>query len=150
MKINWGFGVVIAFVLFASFILYFVVKVQSNPKYDNELVVEEYYKKDMRYSEEMQQLQNAASLAEKPQIISAAQGVAIRFPDAMHKPDIHGKVFLYRPSASKLDFEVPIAEPDSLTLIPDSFLAGGQWIVTLQWNYDGKTYMMKKKIYRKP
>ena len=34
MKINWGTGVVIAFALFMSFILYFVFKVQSNSKYD--------------------------------------------------------------------------------------------------------------------
>ena len=41
MKINWGTGIVIAFALFISFILYFVFSVQSNSKYDNELVVEE-------------------------------------------------------------------------------------------------------------
>ena len=43
MKINWGTAVVIAFALFMSFILYFVFKVQSDSKYDNELVVEKYY-----------------------------------------------------------------------------------------------------------
>ena len=38
MKINWGTGIVIAFGLFMIFILSFVYKVQSNQKYDNELV----------------------------------------------------------------------------------------------------------------
>jgi hypothetical protein len=46
MKINWGTGIAIAIALFMAFILYFVIKVQSNSKYDNELVVEEYYKHD--------------------------------------------------------------------------------------------------------
>ena len=46
MKINWGTGIVIAFALFMSFILYFVFKVQSDSKYDNELVTEDYYKKE--------------------------------------------------------------------------------------------------------
>ena len=46
MKINWGVGIVIAFGLFITFILYFVVMVQSDSKYDNDLVVEEYYKHD--------------------------------------------------------------------------------------------------------
>ena len=43
MKINWGTGIVIAFGLFMIFILSFVYKVQSNQKYDNELVTDEYY-----------------------------------------------------------------------------------------------------------
>mgnify|MGYP006208917377 CR=1 FL=1 len=38
MKINWGTGIVIAFGLFMTFILYFVFEVQSNSKYDNDLV----------------------------------------------------------------------------------------------------------------
>ena len=46
MKINWGTGIIIAFGLFMAFILSFVYKVQSNQKYDNELVTEEYYKKE--------------------------------------------------------------------------------------------------------
>jgi hypothetical protein len=36
MKINWGTGIAIAIALFMAFILYFVIKVQSNSKYDNE------------------------------------------------------------------------------------------------------------------
>ena len=46
MKINWGTGIVIAIVLFMGFILFFVLSVQANHKYDNELVVEEYYKQE--------------------------------------------------------------------------------------------------------
>ena len=45
MNINWGKGIVIAFVLFMSFILYFVIKVQSDDKYDNELVTQETTRK---------------------------------------------------------------------------------------------------------
>ena len=41
MKINWGTGIVIAFGLFIIFILSFVYKVQSNQKYDNELVTKD-------------------------------------------------------------------------------------------------------------
>ena len=46
MKFNWGTGIVIAFALFMTFILSYVFKVQSNDKYDHELVVEDYYKKE--------------------------------------------------------------------------------------------------------
>nr|HRM12701.1 FixH family protein [Flavobacterium sp.] len=59
MKINWGVGIVIAFGLFITFILYFVVMVQSDSKYDNDLVVEEYYKHDAKFGDEMARIQNA-------------------------------------------------------------------------------------------
>jgi hypothetical protein len=45
-----------------AFILYFVIKVQSNSKYDNELVVEEYYKHDAKFGDEMIRVQNAHDL----------------------------------------------------------------------------------------
>ena len=40
IKIGWGTSIVIAFAMFMTFILYFVIKVQSDSKYDNDLVVE--------------------------------------------------------------------------------------------------------------
>ena len=70
MKINWGTGIVIAFGLFMTFILYFVFKVQSDSKYDNELVVEEYYKQEIGFQKEIDKKQNAQNLAEKVNAIS--------------------------------------------------------------------------------
>jgi hypothetical protein len=48
--------------------IYFVIKVQSNSKYDNELVVEEYYKHDAKFGDEMIRVQNAHDLTQKPLI----------------------------------------------------------------------------------
>ncbi|CAM3447086.1 Cytochrome C oxidase Cbb3 [Flavobacterium longum] len=147
MKINWGHGIVIAFALFMSFILYFVIEVQSDTKYDNELVVEEYYKKDTRFGEELAKLQAGSDLAQKPEISSDGQGIQIQFPETPDFASIVGKVSLYRPSASKLDFEVPFSSRGHL-LIPSTRLVGGQWDITLEWTSNGKTYIIKKKIYR--
>ena len=36
MKINWGTGIVIAFIAFISFIMYFVVNMNVNKKYDHD------------------------------------------------------------------------------------------------------------------
>ncbi|RZJ68682.1 MAG: cytochrome C oxidase Cbb3 [Flavobacterium sp.] len=146
MKINWGTGIVIAFGLFMTFILYFVFEVQSNSKYDNELVVQEYYKHDTKFSEEFDKLQNAADLSQKPEIVSTDEGVRIDF--AHDLKNISGKVSFYRPSASKLDFETSIPRSGTYLLIPVSRLAGGQWDITLEWTEFGKTYMIKKEIYQ--
>jgi len=146
MKINWGAGIVIAFVLFMSFIMYFVFKVQSNSKYDNELVVEEYYKHDSHFGEEMKKIQNAEDLKQKPSIVISAQGVTIVFPAIYNPKKIKGKVSFYRPSAKKLDFDIPLSSYSSTLLIPENKLAGGRWDIKLEWDYDGKSYIHKEQV----
>ncbi|MFA9191016.1 FixH family protein [Flavobacterium sp. FZUC8N2.13] len=147
MKINWGTGLVIAIALFISFILYFVIKVQSNAKYDNELVVEEYYKHDARFQEEMERVQNAQDLKQKPVITLTNQGITIVFPEPFVPNQIIGKVSLYRPSNKKLDFDTPISLSNPTLLIPKSKLVGGQWDINMEWQYNGKKYLTKESIY---
>ncbi|OCB78691.1 FixH family protein [Flavobacterium crassostreae] len=147
MKINWGTGIVIAIVSFMAFILYFVIKVQSNSKYDNELVVEEYYKYDADFSQEMQRVQNAHDLAQKPVITKTAEGITIVFPLVYDPKKIKGNVSLYRPSMKKLDFVTPISLSKPTLLIPKSKLVGGRWDIKMEWQYDGKPYLTKETIY---
>ncbi|HMK07235.1 MAG TPA: FixH family protein [Flavobacterium sp.] len=145
MKINWGTSIVIAIALFMAFILYFVMKVQLNSKYDNELVVEEYYKHDAHFGDEMAKAQNAQDLADKPTITASPKGIEIVFPKTMSQK-ITGNVSLYRPSDKKLDFEVLLSTSNPSLLIPKSDLAGGRWDITMEWKYQGKDYLERKHL----
>ena len=146
-KIGWGTSIVIAFSLFISFILYFVIKVQSDSKYDNELVVEEYYKKDSHYGEDYVKMQNAQDLAEKPQVIQKGDSVEIKFPASMTFKEIQGTVSFYRPSNKKLDFQVPISLSKPSLLIPKLNLVGGRWDIFIDWQYQSKSYKSKETVY---
>ena len=147
MKINWGTGIVIAFALFITFILYFVFKVQSDSQYDNELVVEEYYKQELKFENQMIKEQNAIDMTEKISISTSEEGINITFPSDLDLTKVTGKVSLYRPSNQKLDFEVPISLSGPHLLIPKSNLVGGRWDISLDWTYDGKEFLNKKTIY---
>lgn len=149
MKINWGTGIVIAFALFITFILYFIVKVQLDSKYDNELVVEEYYKHDAKFGDELLRAQNANDLAQKPVITTTSEGVTIFFPEVFFPKDIKGNVGFYRSSNKKFDFSVPIALSGSSFNIPKSKLLGGRWEINMEWQYGGKKYLTKEIIYIK-
>lgn len=149
LKIGWGTSIVIAFALFLSFILFFVIKVQSDSKYDNELVVEEYYKKDALYGEDYIKMQNAQDLAEKPTVTQKGDSVEIKFPAAFVPKNIQGKVSFYRPSNKKLDFQVPISLSKPSLLIPKLNLVGGRWDIFIDWEYQSKSYKMKETIYIK-
>lgn len=147
MKINWGTGIVIAFALFMSFILYFVFEVQSNSKYDNDLVVEEYYKHDSHFQDEMARIQNAHDLQQRPSITYTEKGVKIAFPTTFENDKIKGNVLLYRPSNKKFDFDTQIALTNSALLIPQKKLIKGRWDVNMEWEYKGTKYLSKEVIY---
>ncbi|MFH6996922.1 FixH family protein [Flavobacterium sp. FlaQc-57] len=147
MKINWGTGIVIAFALFMTFILYFVFEVQSNSKYDNDLVVEEYYKHDSHFQEEMARVQNAHDLQQKPSIAYNENGVKVIFPADFESDKVKGNILLYRPSNKKFDFNTQIALTNSALLIPKDKLVKGRWDVNMEWQYNGKKYLSKEVIY---
>ena len=147
MKVNWGTAIVIAFGLFITFILYFVFKVQTNPKYDNELVTQDYYQQEMKVQGNIERASNANALADKVKITKTTEGLQVTFPTAFIPKNIKGKVFLYRPSNQKLDFDMPISLSDPYLLIPKSNLVGGLWDITIEWEYDGTSYRNKEAIY---
>jgi nitrogen fixation protein FixH len=124
-----------------------VFKVQSDSKYDNELVVEEYYKQELKFENKMEKEQNASTMIEKVSINTTAEGINIIFPSNLDVKLIKGKVSLYRPSNLKLDFEVPISLSGPHLLIPKSSLVGGRWDISIDWTYDGKEFLNKKTIY---
>ncbi|OXA76054.1 hypothetical protein SAMN05444397_101457 [Flavobacterium aquidurense] len=147
MKINWGTGIVIAFALFMTFILYFVFEVQSNSKYDNDLVVEEYYKHDSHFQEEMARIQNAHDLQQKPSIVYNEEGVKVVFPANFENDKVKGNILLYRPSNKKFDFNTQITLTNSVMLIPKVKLVKGRWDVNMEWQYSGTKYLTKEVIY---
>jgi len=147
MKINWGKGIVIAFVLFISFILYFVLKVQSDSKYDNEMVTEDYYRKEKLVQNNIESIENANNLSQKVAIVKTTEGIKVSFPKELDYSKIKGKVSLYRPSNQKLDFETSISLSGFDLLIPKNNLVDGLWDITVAWEYEGKTYLNKEEIY---
>lgn len=146
MKINWGTAIVIAFGLFMSFILFFVFKVQSDSKYDNELVVEKYYQKEQIFEAEMQKEQNAHDLTQAVTFTVEEEGIVIQFPEGIDYTKVTGKVSLYRPSNKKLDFETSVSLSGPRLLIPKNNLVGGRWDIALDWSYDGIDYLNKERF----
>lgn len=146
MKINWGTGIVIAIVLFMSFIMFLVIKMTTNEDYNHDLVVEEYYKKELAYQEEIDAEENLKLLSEKIEGKKVEGGWLLHFPQEIEASKINGTVFLYRPSNKQLDFDFPIELSNSNLLIPDKRLLDGRWNITVNWKYDKKEYLYKESI----
>ena len=146
MKINWGTGIVIAFVLFISFIMYFIITMSVDDSYDHDLVTEDYYKEELKYQESIDKEANAKKLIKNVSWEKTDEGLVILFPDNLEAKEIKGKVFLYRPSDKQLDMEVPISLSKHYLLIPDDRLLDGRWNIHVDWKYKNIPYLFKDEI----
>ncbi|WP_298903297.1 FixH family protein [uncultured Psychroserpens sp.] len=146
MKLNWGTGIVLAFIGFISFIMYFVINMNTSKKYNTSLVTEDYYKAELEYQNDIDKETNAKNLETNIFWKRTEQGLEICFPKSMDINQITGKVFLYRPSNEHVDFETAISLSNHNLLIPDKRLLDGRWNIKVDWQYRGKSYLYKKEI----
>jgi hypothetical protein len=146
MKINWGTAIVLAFIGFISFIMYFVISMNFNDKYNHDLVTEDYYKEELGYQDDINKQNNAQALDQDITYEKTSEGLVFKFPENFDTKKITGKVFLYRPSNKQLDFETPISLSESYLLVPDKRLLDGRWNITIDWQYNETSYLFKKSI----
>ncbi|TYA55933.1 FixH family protein [Formosa maritima] len=146
MKINWGTGIVIAFICFISFIMYFIIKMNTDSKYDHDLVIEEYYQAELGFQEEIDKENNSNKLSENISWKKTEDGLLILFPENLDVQKITGTVYLYRTSNKKLDFEMPITLSENTLLIPENRLLNGRWNLKIDWQYKDTPYLYKKEI----
>ena len=146
MKINWGTGIVLAFIGFISFIMFFIIKMNTNDKYDHDLVTEDYYAAELEYQNDINKEKKANTLEQNLTWKKTNEGIVVTFPEALELKNITGKLFLYRPSNKQLDLEIPISLSNHNLLIPDKRLLDGRWNIKVDWQYNGNSYLYKKEI----
>jgi hypothetical protein len=145
-KLNWGTGIVIAFVLFIAFILYFVIKTSTDTTYEYDLVAKDYYKDELEYQQRIDKLNNAKKLTQNISISKTNEGISIHYPANISQEKIKGTVYLYRPSNKKLDVRIPIAVTNQTQLISNDILIGGRWNVQIEWNVAEESYLFQQSL----
>ncbi|RKS53685.1 FixH protein [Gillisia mitskevichiae] len=147
MKINWGTGMVLVLLAFISFIMYFVVTMLTNKDYDQDLVVEDYYKAELHYQEDIDAEENALALKKNVYILNENGSWKVILPKAFNLEEIEGAIHLYRPSNKILDFEIPLSNLDSHEItIPKEKMISGRWNIMVNWTYENVEYLFKKEI----
>lgn len=146
MKINWGTGIVLAFIGFIGFILYFVVRMSTDDSANHDLVTEEYYKKELSYQQEIDASKTATEMNANLKVEKTEEGLMIYFPERFDPKKISGTVSLYRPSNKHLDSNFPISLSNTHLLIPDNRLVDGRWDISINWEYEGNSFLHKEKL----
>lgn len=146
MKINWGTGLVIALAAFICFIMYFVITMITDKDYNHDLVVEEYYKQEIGFQDELNAEQNAANLPYKIHIEKSTKGILLNFPQEIADSFQKGTIVFYRVSDKNMDFEKAIVLENNQMQIPASEVLEGRWNISVRWETENKIFLSKQEI----
>lgn len=140
IKINWGQGIAIFYVLFASVLITALV---ASRGVDHSLVVDDYYAQDLAYQNQYNKTTNTIRENKvKVQYDRQAAKLTLDFKEAQH---IKGEVQFYRPSDKSLDFTRQIDH--HLMNISTHELVGGKWKVKVDWTEGDQAYYWEETVY---
>lgn len=137
MKISWGTGIVITFVIFISLLTWAVT---ASLKADHHLVTNDYYEQELDYGNRMEEIKNVTNLGAEFAIKQSTKGVEVLFPKHWKPESVKGNIQFYKPDNIKLDFNQAIAIKNGVQLIPIEKFKAGKWRVKVLFIKDGKTF----------
>jgi hypothetical protein len=142
MKMNWGKGIALTYILFVVAVL---IMVAFSFTKEVNLVADDYYDKEIKYQEQIEKIKNTEQLPEKPEIKIADREIEITFPSFFNPFDITGNVHLYRPADNGNDRIIAL-NPDGKLMqnIPVDNMARGLWKIKIDWEAKEKKYYFEK------
>ena len=144
MKLNWGHGIVGAFIFFMACIVYLVVGCFGT---NVDLVTKDYYQQELVYQETIDATKNMKSLVQQPTLMVTTKGLLIELPVFFKGKELSGAYRFYRPNDKSRDFELPIGPDEEMKqLIPFEMLGSGKWRVKMKVEQDGKSFAKEEIV----
>ena len=137
MKFHWGHGIFLFYVIFVAALVTVVI---ASRQFDNSLVTEEYYARDLNYQQEYDRRMNSSSLTEPLSIMRVNGEYQLLFPKGKNS-DVEGTVLLYRPSSKHDDRLVKLSVGAGGTMqLPTNGLKPGRYQAVVEWSANGIDY----------
>lgn len=146
VKIGWGRGLVIFFILYIS---YLVVTVIKSTQVHHSLVIEDYYQHDIDYQKMyVAPIENRNTLASDLfiKVNAEDQLVNLDFGTLTHR--LKGEILFYRPSDKSLDRRIDFnLKPEEQHIdVPTNDLLNGRWTIKVRWEDDSMNYYKEEDI----
>lgn len=145
MKFNWGTGIALFYIIFATSLVAVVIK---STQYDHSLVVDDYYQQDLDYQQHYDKLENSQALPVDVHIqLTAGETKEIQLSFPANLQDIGGQLHFMRPSNKSKDFslEIELDEGNEISL-PAENLLPGLWKVQVDWQVGEKSYFKEQVL----
>ena len=145
MVLHWGHSIAL---FYTCFVCALVVVVVQSRTFDNSLVTEDYYARDLNYQQEFERRSNSASLGAGPQVkCIPAAACRLQLPSTLSRY-ASGNVLLYRPSTKLHDRQLPLTLDGSGGMdLPLDGLPAGYYRVIVEWSAAGTDYYDELDLY---
>lgn len=141
---NWGKSIILAFVLFGSFIAILVTVCMRE---DVALVTKEYYKEELAYQNQIDRLAHTAMLEQKPELrIEGGYILKVTYLDFNRVSD--GVIHLFRPSDPGMDKEFELQKTDGdVQFFSTAGMTKGMYRARVRWTMDGEDFYLEQVIH---
>lgn len=144
MKLNWGTGILIIYIIFVGLSFWFISFAMSK---DVNLVTDDYYKKEIKYQEQIDKIKRTNNLSEKLKVKVQSESIIFQFPSIFPSDKIEGNILLYRPSNSYSDHSLSInLDKNNEQSFSSEHLLKGLWKIKVDWKVDSLTYFNEENI----
>ena len=144
MKLNWGYSIILFFVVFCSVMIGIMIFAFRQT---NDLVTEDYYEKGADYTRQMEINGRSAAYQDSIQIMEVNQSILTLFAKSIYRNPDTMQINFYRPSNKKFDYSVKaMLKSDSLK-IEKRFLHQGHYTVSFLWLNGGKRLQVEKDLF---
>ena len=143
MKINWGTAIVIAFILFAAFLTYFMIKSAQHP---DTLVTDDYYNQEIAYQEHIENKARGKAMGNI--LLEPAEGkLAVVFPEGFNAGQATGEIHFYKPDNARIDSRYELsADAANRQLIAVDKMPRGLWQIKINAQLDDVGYYWEETI----
>ena len=143
MKINWGTGIAIFYISFMAAMLFMVYRSTFQ---NRDLVVDNYYQKDLEYQSHLNRVSNAKKL-DVDLKITKEDGPFVSFSFPKEVKNIEGKILFYRSSDKGQDVRIGIKVDENNNFVfPTAKLKKGGWRVKVDWEGDNIPFYKEVNI----
>jgi hypothetical protein len=144
MALNWGQSIALFYSFFVCVLI--IVVIQSRT-FDNSLVTEDYYARDINYQQEYDRRSNSARLGAGPQVRCESGDCRLSFPAKLAER-ASGNVQIYRPSSKRHDRRLSLRLDEAGAMdLPLNGLPRGYYRVIVEWSAAGTDYYDELDLY---
>lgn len=140
---NWGYKLMIGFILFVLFIGYLAYR-SINTKY--ELVSKDYYKEELRYQEKIDGRNNAAKIS-AVNFEQNAESIIVTMPQELKGKTLSGELWFYSSRDETRDKKIALkVDTANQQIISKNILYKTKYLLKFTWKEGTTDYYLEKDI----
>ena len=143
VKLNWGNGLIIFFLIFFIWVFSFVFFAMRQ---NNDLVSDDYYQKGAKYTDQININQRSLAYQDSIQISTTGNQVQIALSKGLVKSTDTIQVYFFRSSDKTKDRRLRFKAAESPFLIDSKQLIHGRYQVYLSWSLKNENYSITKIV----